>query len=234
MVNIPVRGTIVASEDAWIYDYFGIENVSPKGIEQALLDAKGDEVTLEVNSGGGDVFAANDIWYLLQKYSGKTCADITGLAASAATIVCCGAETVRGVPGMQYMIHNVSTSAYGDYNEMDHTSDILQNANRTISNVYRMRTGLSEKELLNLMNQETWMDATRALELHLIDEIIGDSGILTNIPITINDCFAKILSDETKNKLRASLKNPDEKPDFLVQKNQLNLLRMKGERRNEV
>ena len=231
MADIEVKGTIVTNDDAWIYDYFDIENTCPAQIKKALEEAKGESVTVQVNSGGGDVFAGTEIYYLISTYKGKKVVDITGFAASAATIICCAGDIVRATPGAQYMIHNVSCSAYGDYNEMDHTSEILQNANKAISNIYRVKTGMSEAELLELMNKETWMDATKAKELKFVDEIIGDNGLLASGPLTIHNSVAKILSDEVKNKIRNSVRNPDEKTSqgFMMQKNKLQLLRLKGE-----
>lgn len=232
-MDIEVKGTIVSNDDAWIYDYFGIENTCPAKVREALEQAKGDKVTIQVNSGGGDIFAGTEIYYLISNYKGKTAVDIMGFAASAATIICCAGDTVRATPGAQYMIHNVSCSAYGDYNEMDHTSKILRNANKAISNIYRVKTGMSETELLELMNKESWMDATKAKELGFVDEIIGDNGLFNSKPFTIHNSVAKILSDEVKNKIRASVKNPNA-PDtpesgLDVQKNRLELLRLKGE-----
>ena len=236
MKDIDVKGTIVSDDDGWIYDYFGIENTSPSKINAALKEAAGDDVVIRVNSGGGDVFAGNEIYYAIAGYHGKTTVDITGFAASAATIICCAGQTVRATPGMQYMIHNVSCSAYGDYNEMDHTSQILQNANKSISNIYRLKTGMSEKDLLDLMNAETWMDAEKAKSYGFIDEIIGDNGLFNSKPLTIHNSVAKILSDEVKNKIRNSVKNPglseQTDADVILQKNKLQLLKLKGEIRH--
>lgn len=236
MKDIDVKGTIVSDDDGWIYDYFGIENTSPSKINAALKEAAGDDVVIRVNSGGGDVFAGNEIYYAIAGYHGKTTVDITGFAASAATIICCAGQTVRATPGMQYMIHNVSCSAYGDYNEMDHTSQILQNANKSISNIYRLKTGMSEKDLLDLMNAETWMDAEKAKSYGFIDEIIGDNGLFNSKPLTIHNSVAKILSDEVKNKIRNSVKNPglseQADADVILQKNKLQLLKLKGEIRH--
>ena len=232
MKTIDCKGTIVSNDDKWIYDFFEIESVCPSDITKALQEANGDDVTIAVNSGGGDVFAANEIYYQISQYAHRTIADITGIAASAATIICCAADIVRGVPGMQYMIHNVSASAEGDYNVMEHTSGILKTANKTVSNVYRSKTGMSEEELLTLMNSETWMDADEALERGFVDEIIGSNGVKTPIAI-YNSGFATILSDEVKKKVRNSIKNPNGKVntgmDIQIEKNRLNLLRMKGE-----
>lgn len=221
MPNIEVKGTIVSDEDAWIYEYFGIDCTCPKKIREALAESD-KPVTVEVNSGGGDLFAGNEIYYMLHE-RGNVTVDIVGLCASAATIAACGGVHIRAIPGMQYMIHNVSCGAYGDYNEMDKTSEVLQNANVSVSNVYQQRTGLSEEKLLELMNEETWMDAKRAKELGFIDEIIGE-----NKKRTLNNAFCQILSDEVKDRIRATVSNPEELKDLEIKQKQLTLLKLKG------
>ena len=232
MKNIPISGSIVPDDDVWIYNLFGIPCTSPKAVKKELQEANGEEVTIEINSGGGDLFAGNEIYYAIHEYKGQTTADITGLAASAATVIACGANVVRASPGMQYMIHNVSAGAQGDYHAMDHMSEILQNANRAVTNIYRLKTGMNETELLDLMNWETWMEAKRALELHFVDEIIGDKGGVLAKPITLYNAAAIILPEEVKAKVRASIKSED--PDILLQKNKLDILKLKGERRREI
>lgn len=236
MPDIEVKGTVVSNDDVWIYDWFEIENVSPNKIKKALEGAKGQDITVQINSGGGDVFAGNEIYYLISSYKGKKTVDIVGLAASAATIIACAGDTVRAAPGAQYMIHNVSSMQSGDYRDMDHMSDILKNANKSISNIYQLKTGKSEKELLKLMNDETWMDATKAKEYGFVDEIIGDNGTLSR-PLSIYNSTAQILSDEVKEKIRNTVKNPDSQKgnsDFLVAQENLNLLRMRGEVKHEI
>lgn len=235
-MSVKIKGTIVCNDDKWIYEWFGIEATSPKDVEKALLDENEKEIVIEVNSGGGDVFAGNEIYYLIKKQDKKTECNITGFAGSAATIICCAADTVAAVPGAQYMIHNVSTSAQGDYNSMNKASEILQTANKTIANVYRLKTGMTEEELLSLMNQETWMDVTKAMKLGFVDTVMGDNGNLTaGQPFTINNSFANILSDEVKEKIRAAIKNPSkDKRDSLMNQERLNLLKMKGAIRDEI
>ncbi|MBO5032162.1 MAG: Clp protease ClpP [Lachnospiraceae bacterium] len=233
MTSINVKGTIVNNDDKWIYDWMGYAAICPKDIAAELEEAGGDDVTLIVNSGGGDVFAGNEINYLISQYKGYTQADIVGIAASIATVICCGADMVRMAAGAQYMIHNVSGSASGDYHDMDKASGILHNANRTISNTYRLKTGMSEKELLALMDRETWMDAVKAKEYGFIDEIIGDNGILAKTGNTIcNACFANIISDEAKEKIRNQFKKPElsggSDTDYLIHQNKIKLERMRG------
>ncbi len=156
----------------------------PADIRKGLADANGEDVVVVISSGGGDVMAGNEMAYELGAYKGQTTADISGFCGSAATIVACGAGKVRAYPSTMYMIHNVSSGASGDYHAMEQQSMILQTANKAISNLYRQKTGLSEKELLDLMDRETWMDAATAKEKGFVDEIIGESG--AKAPFTIN------------------------------------------------
>lgn len=232
MTNIDIKGTIISSEDQWIYDFFGIQATSPKAIQKALLDANGDDVTFVINSGGGDVFAGNEINYMISQYQGNTISDIVGIAASIATVVACASDKVRMAAGAQYMIHNVSSSQSGDYRDMNHMSEVLISANRSIANTYRLKTGMTEKELFKLMDHETWMDAARAVELHFADEIIGDTeGQLTDagkVALYNNNQFATILSDDVKNKLREQYKNQGSSFDCYRLQAKINLERMRG------
>lgn len=232
-----MKGTIVSNDDKWIYDWFEIEAVCPRDVDRQLKEANGDEVIVEVNSGGGDVFAGNEIFYLLNSYLGPVTVDIVGFAGSAATIICCGAKKVRAIPSALYMIHNVSSGAQGDYHAMDHQSKVLQTANKSIANAYRLKTGLSEKELLSLMDKESWMDAIEAKEKGFIDEIIGDQGSLSTIPskTLYNACFTNMLSQDVINKIRNTLKQPTENNESVIfMQSQLNLLKLKGEMLNEI
>lgn len=227
MARVEIKGTIVANNDKWIYNWFGMDAVCPKDVQKAIADAQGEHLQVEINSGGGDVFAGNEIYYMLHEYQGGTTADIVGFAGSAATIICCGANRVRAVPGALYLIHNVSGSAQGDYRAMLHSSEKLQIANQSISNIYKMKTGMDDAKLLELMNQESWMDAKTAKEHGFVDEIIGDNGRLYNA------CFANILPEEVLEKMRNTVLHQGENdPDFFMLKNQLKLLRLKGEEKH--
>lgn len=226
---ININGTIVPNDDKWIYDYLGYESTCPKDVAKTLDEAAGDEIVFKINSGGGDVFSGNEIYDLIHSYKGRTTSVITGICASIATVICCASNKVQANPGIQYMIHNVSCSARGDYRDMDHASETLQIANKAISNVYRLKTGLSNEELLKLMNEETWMDAEKAKKYGFVDEIIGDNGAF-DAPIAYHNSVAMVLSNEVKEKVRAAFKNPDqiERDKRRMQQN-LTILKLKGE-----
>lgn len=233
MKKIEILGTIIPNEDQKIYDWFGIDATSPKKVKAALAEANGDEVTVEINSTGGDLWAGNEISYALETYAGKVTADITGIAASAATVVSCGADHVRMASGAQYMIHNVSSMAYGDYNEMDKMSGILQNANKATSNVYRKKTGMTTKALLALMNEETWMDADKAKKYGFVDEIIGatEQGKENSGSFTLINSAPKciVLTEEQKAQARAALTGCTHSEEHTARQRQIQILKLKGE-----
>ena len=235
MVKIDAKGTIVSNEDKWIYDWLGYDAFCPKDIDKQLEDAKGEDVTIVINSGGGDVFAGSEMSYSISQYKGNVQADISGSCCSAASIVACAAGYVRAFPTAMYMIHNVSSGARGDYHDMDKQSQILQTANKAISAIYQQKTGKSEKELLDLMDKESWFDAKTAMKYGFVDELI-ETGKNGNMPFSINNSFGGIVPDETKAKIRNLIKEPLEESltdktseAFFIAQEKIKILKMKGE-----
>ena len=238
MKKVSIKGTIIPNEDKWIYDYFEIDSVCPKDVEKALNDAAGEEVTVEINSGGGDVFSGNEMYYMLSTYTGNVTVDIVGFAGSAATIVACGGNKVRAIATAMYMIHNVSGGAHGDYHSMEQQSKILQTANKSVSNAYRIKTGMSQEELLKTMDNETWMDAETAKEKGFIDEIINmNNSTEYKAPKALyNTCFANVLCRETIEKIRNTIKgsNLKNEKDRAFSDAKIKYLELKGSMKNEI
>lgn len=172
--TIEIKGVIVSDDEKWIYDWFGIAAVSPADVTNALLDADGDDVDVIINSGGGSVFAGSEIYTALKDYKGQVLVKVVGVAASAASVIAMAGDLVAISPTAQIMIHNAWSRAVGDYRDMQHTSDWLKNINSSIANAYRLKTGLSDSELKNMMDQETWLNAQQALEKGFVDEIMFD------------------------------------------------------------
>lgn len=215
MKKIAIKGTIVANDEKWIYDWFGIDAVSPQDVEDALNEAGGEDVTVEISSGGGSVFAGNEMYYLISTYSGNVIIDVVGFAGSAASVVAMAGKN-RIVPTAMIMIHNVSSSARGDYHAMDAESKILKTCNKAVSNAYRIKTGMTETDLLALMDKETWLTAGEALNKKFVDEIIGDdNGILsaTQPQNLYNACFANVLSSDVIAKIRNEIRPPKNDDD---------------------
>ena len=179
---INVKGTVVSDDDAWIYNWFGIEAVSPNAISAALAEANGDDVVIRINSNGGDIFAGSEIYDLISSYEGNVLIRIVGMAASAASVIAMAAESEIAPTGLM-MIHNVQSGAHGDYREMEHSAEVLREANRSIMAAYREKTGMSEDELLSLMDNETFMSADTAIEFGFVDKM-SDYGKEAKAPDT--------------------------------------------------
>lgn len=185
-MDIEIKGDIIEDDYQYIYDWIGWSYTSARNVISALKRANGEDVTLKVNSSGGSVFAASEIYTELMNYSGNVYVEILGLAASAASVIAMAGYS-RMSPTAQIMVHNVSTSGIsGDYRVMDHTAEMLRNANETIASAYIQKSGMSQETALALMDNETWLTASRARELGLIDEIMFESQDSQDINLVAN------------------------------------------------
>jgi ATP-dependent Clp endopeptidase proteolytic subunit ClpP len=226
-MKVKIKGPIIGNSEAWIYEWFGIEATSPSMVDKAIEKANGEDLEVEINSGGGSVFAGSEIYTALKSYKGNVIVKIVGLAASAASVIAMAGKKVMMSPTAQMMIHNVSSWAEGDYREMEHTAEILKNANNTIANAYRLKTGKEQDELLSLMNKETWMTAQKAKELGFIDEIMFE-----DLQLAASTSYSGLLPPEVINKMRNTIKNPvQNESDILMAK--LKFLKLKGEKEDE-
>ncbi len=158
----------VISEETWWGD-----EVTPKMFKDELLAGTGD-ITVWINSPGGDVFAAAQIYNMLMDYTGKVTVKIDGLAASAASVIAMAGGDVYMSPVSMIMIHNPSTIAIGDSEEMLRAKALLDEVKESIINAYELKTGLSRTKLSNLMDAESWMNANKAIELGFADDILRD------------------------------------------------------------
>ena len=154
------------AEETW----FGDE-VTPKQFKSDLLSGSGD-VTIWINSPGGDVFAASQIYNMLMDYKGKVTVKIDGLAASAASVIAMAGAEVLISPVAMLMIHNPMTIAFGDTVEMEKAISMLSEVKESIINAYELKTGLTRAKLSRLMDDESWFNAKKAVELGFADKIM--------------------------------------------------------------
>ena len=122
------------------------------------------------------MFAGSEIYALLKDYPGNVTIRILGIAASAASVIAMAGDRVLIAPTAQIMIHNVSSLTTGDYRDHEHEAGVLKNYNKSIANAYMLKSGMSQEELLELMNKESWFTAQEAKELKLVDEIMFDNS----------------------------------------------------------
>ncbi len=158
------------SEDTW----FGDE-ITPAMFRNELSKVSGD-LTVWLNSPGGDVFAASQIYTMLRSHKGKVTVKIDGIAASAASVVAmAGDETLIAPTGM-LMIHNPSTVAFGNKEAMQKAIELLDEVKESIINAYEEKSGLSRSKIARMMDEETWLNAKKAQSLGLVDGILFASG----------------------------------------------------------
>ena len=138
--------------------------------------------------------------FFLVFIQGEVTSRIVGICASAASVIAMAGNKVEMSPTAEIMIHNASTISWGDHQEMDKTSNFLKKVDKSIANAYRLKTGLSEEELLNLMGEETWLTAEEAKEKGFVDEIMFENETIRAVASAPG-----ALSSEAIAKIRNSL-----------------------------
>jgi len=218
---------IIPNDYQDVYDWIGWEATSPRKVEQELSDIDEGDVIVDINSGGGSVFAGSEIYTLLKSSEKNVTVNIVGIAASAASVIAMAGKTVRMSPTAQMMIHNATIATHGDYREMDHTSEFLKNVNQSILNAYKIKSGMSDEDLKKMMDDETWFTAQQALEHKLIDEVMFEEQIQA---VATNDGLLPLdVLTEIKNKIMKDKElTENDRSDFLWAKAKLNLLKLKG------
>lgn len=177
MSKVSLNGYVIPSDDQWIYDWFGISAFSPATVRQALENnPEGEELEVEINSGGGSVFAGFEIYSLLYAAKCPTVAIVQSLAGSAASTVMSGCKRVLMTPVAQVMIHLPTSYAEGNQNDMKHEAKVLESITQSILNGYLVHCGgkSDRAKLEKLMHSESWITAQEAVDLGLADGILGD------------------------------------------------------------
>ena len=147
--------------------------MTPQLFKDELNSGEGD-ITVWINSPGGDCIAAAQIYNMLTEYKGNVTIKIDGIAASAASVIAMAGNKVLMSPVSMMMIHNPATGAFGDHTEFSKVIEMLDEVKESIINAYVIRTGLSRTKLAHLMDSETWMNANKAIELGFADDVIRD------------------------------------------------------------
>lgn len=209
MVTIQMNGEVIPSDYADVYDYLGYENINPKAIKQALNEANGSDVELEINSPGGYVDAGSEIYTALKEYQGQVTAKITGQACSAATWIALAADRVEMSPTAQMMIHRASTISIGNSDDLASDLNALNSLDKSFVDLYSQRTGLDAQEVYRLMCNTTWMNAKEAVDKGFADEImfqndkkpalVNADGSLSVKPDTINKIKNLLHGKSTEN-----------------------------------
>lgn len=170
--KINFKGPLISNKEYEAYQYWGLEAVSAKSIAESLPEDNSD-VVIEVNSNGGLVTVGSEIYTTLAKYPGNVTVEVVGVAASAASVAIMGADKVLMSPTAQIMIHKASFgNVSGNSDDLERAAKTLKANDQSIVSAYARKTNLSEKEIINMMVNETSMYAEQAVEKGFADGIM--------------------------------------------------------------
>ena len=154
------------AQDSWFED-----DITPKKFKAELNSSAGD-IAVWLNSPGGDVFAASQIYTMLREYDGKVTVKIDGLAASAASVIAMAGDEIILSPVAMMMIHNPATAIFGEAADLQTAIKMLGEVKESLVNAYERRTGLPRGKISAMMDAETWFSAQKAVELGFADKIL--------------------------------------------------------------
>jgi ATP-dependent Clp protease protease subunit len=171
-VELRIEGEIVSDDDAWFYEWFGIPVTTPNSFREALAEYEGKDINVWIDSWGGDVFAAAGIYNALREHKGKVTTKVDGKAVSAASVVAmAGTETMMS-PVSIMMIHNPWWGVQGEAKDLRHAASVLDEVKETIINAYQLKSGRQRAKIAQMMDDETWMSAKKALDEGFINGIL--------------------------------------------------------------
>ena len=218
---INIKGPIVSDDQSGMYDFLNWPYASPSSVSNIINDDETDDgdgvdnLVLNIASGGGDVFAASEIYTMLRSSDKNVVVNIQGLAASAASVIAMAGDTVNISPTAQIMIHQASVGVQGNANDMEHTATVLSSIDQSIANAYEQKTGMNSADLLNMMAQETWLSASEA-----VDKGFADSIMFQNETVATNAVAGMIPNAAIEKIANLLIKNTVETPKKTKPKNE--------------
>lgn len=198
----------ISSSRSWFND-----TVTPQEFARDLESLNGKDVTVRINSGGGDVFAAHAIHNQLAAYKGRVTVVIDGLAASAATIIAVAGDRIIMPSNALFMIHNpaIGLSDYYNAADLEKAVEALKTIKDSIVAAYRKRCKASAAELSAMMDAETWLGAQECLKKGFVDEIQGSvNPVLNGSSLIVNSVQVDTCTFKNQDALKACLNKKTE------------------------
>lgn len=179
-MKLNLKGDVVNNDLAFMYDYFEMDYIAPSKIADAIENADDGVLDISISSYGGDVVAASEIYSALKDFTGTVNINISGIAASAASIISMAADHLTMDRTAMMMIHNSSTSIdNANSQDLEKTKNMLDQTNKSIANAYAARSGLDQATALDLMAKETWLTVDDAINYGLVDEVAHNKEAMT-------------------------------------------------------
>lgn len=158
------------AQDSWFDD-----DITPKQFKSELTNSEGN-IVVWLNSPGGDVFAASQIYNMLKEYNGKVTVKIDGIAASAASVIAMAGSEILMSPVAMMMIHNPATVIFGEASDFQSGIEMLSEVKESIINAYEQKTSLPRNKISKMMDAETWFSAQKAVELGFADKVLYEDS----------------------------------------------------------
>lgn len=196
------------AQESWIED-----DITPKQFKSELVASEGD-ISVWLNSPGGDVFAAAQIYTMLKEYKGKVTVKIDGIAASAASVIAMAGDEVLISPVGMMMIHNPATLIFGEAADFQSAIDMLAEVKASIVNAYEQKTGLGRTQISKMMDAETWFNAKKAVELGFADRVLYEE---TKENIAESFIFDKATVTNTMMRKLPRTKKPDPEIELKIE-----------------
>jgi len=177
-----------AADDTTItmYDRIGsdgwTEGVTAKRVSAALRSIGSKDITVSINSPGGDFFEGLSIYNLLREHPHKVTVKVVGIAASAASIIAMAGDEIQVAKSGFLMVHNAWAAAIGNRHDLRAAADVMERFDASMASIYSQAAGITDKEAAALMDAETWMtgqaalDAGFATSLLASDEVVADQN----------------------------------------------------------
>lgn len=160
----------VVGEDYWLGT-----GVTANRISAALRSIGSQDITVRINSPGGDMFEGIAIYNLLRTHPAKVTVEVLGWAASAASIIAMAGDEIRMGLGSFMMIHNAWGLVIGNRHDMREAASLFDQFDAAIADIYEARTGIKRADIEQLMDAETFMGASEAVEYGFADGITDDA-----------------------------------------------------------
>lgn len=179
-MRVSLNGDVISNDYKWLYNWLGLDSFCPRDVRQALeANPEGEPLVLEINSPGGSVFAGFEIYNLLRNAKCETVAEVMSLAGSSASTIASACQTVKVSPVAQVMIHLPTVGTQGNSIAHKQSLQMLESVTESILNGYMAKVNgkTSRDELRQLMDNETWLTAQRAVELGLADGILYEDEL---------------------------------------------------------
>lgn len=170
--KVMIKGAIVPNAWGEMYDYFGMDYASPRSVSAILNEANAEDVTVEINSGGGVVESGSEIYTMLRSYTGKVTVQVVGIAASSASLIAMAGDVVEMSPASNMMVHRSSSGAYGNIHDMETAVQSAKATDEAIANAYAFKTGISKEEALALMDSTYWITPQDAIDKGFADKMM--------------------------------------------------------------